>query len=74
MRGVVFIVVAALLSSVPARAQHEFPPSSHTGSATEGFACFENLGTTPVYPKNALQAHVDGSVWTWTQVSPQVAG
>lgn len=25
----------------------------------------------PEYPPAALQAHVDGSVWTWIQVSPQ---
>ena len=25
----------------------------------------------PEYPKNALQAHVDGSVWTWTHLNSQ---
>jgi hypothetical protein len=62
MRGILFIAVAALLTSENVRAQQISNP--------EGLACFENLAT-PEYPKAALQAHVDGSVWTWTQVSPQ---
>ena len=41
-------------------------------TASEGLACFENLAV-PEYPNAALQAGVDGSVWTWTQVSPQGA-
>ncbi len=64
MRSLVFFAVAALLTSVSARAQQ----STHT----EGLACFENLAP-PEYPKNALQAHVDGSVWTTIHVSPQSA-
>ena len=39
-------------------------------TSSDGLACFENLGT-PDYPKTALQAHVDGSVWTTTHVTPQ---
>jgi hypothetical protein len=39
-------------------------------SGPEGLACFENL-SAPEYSQKALQAHVDGSVWTWTHVSPQ---
>jgi len=39
-------------------------------ASSEGLACFENLAT-PEYPKTALQAHVDGSVWTTTHVGPQ---
>lgn len=72
MRRVLFIAVAALLASVQARAQQTSQPASETTSATDGLACFENL-RTPEFPKNALQAHVDGSVWTWTQASPQGA-
>jgi len=41
-------------------------------TSTEGLACFENLAA-PEYPKTALQAHVDGSVWTTTQVNSQGA-
>jgi hypothetical protein len=64
MRSLISIAIAALLSCVNARAQQTSNP--------EGLACFESL-STPDYPKSALQAHVDGSVWTWTQVSPQAA-
>lgn len=69
MRRILFIAVAALLATVHARAQQTSQPASET-VALDGLACFENLGT-PEYPKNALQEHVDGSVWTWTQVNPQ---
>jgi len=72
MRRVPFIAVAALLSSLQARAQQTAQPASQTTSGTEGLACFENLGT-PEYPKNALQAHVDGSVWTRTHLNSQGA-
>jgi hypothetical protein len=70
MRRVLFIAVAALLASVHARAQQTNHPASETTSGADGLACFENLGT-PEYPKKALQEHVDGSVWTWTQVCPR---
>jgi len=70
MRRVLFIAVAALLATVHARAQQTSKPASDTTSVLDGLACFENLGT-PEYPRSALQEHVDGSVWTWTQVSPQ---
>jgi hypothetical protein len=70
MRRILFIALAALLASVHARAQQTTQPASETPSGTDGLACFENLGT-PEYPKKALQENVDGSVWTWTQLSPQ---
>jgi len=70
MRRVLYIAVAALLASVHARAQQTNHPASETTSGADGLACFEHLGT-PEYPKKALQETVDGSVWTWTQVSPQ---
>ena len=66
MRRILSIAIAALLTSVHARAQE----SSQPASGPEGLACFDNLAA-PEFPKNALQQHVDGSVWTWTQVSPQ---
>jgi hypothetical protein len=56
-----FIAISTLLFSLSASAQQ---------SSTEGLACFENLAA-PEYPKAALQASVDGSVWTTTHVSPQ---
>src|SRR5712671_3233779 len=60
MRSVLFTTVFALLLPTYADAQ----------SSSEGLSCFANLGT-PEYPTAALQAHVDGSVWTTTHVSPQ---
>jgi hypothetical protein len=67
MRRFRFIAMAALLASMPARAQQT---QSATPSSADGWACFENL-TTPEYPKDALQGHMDGSVWSWTNVNAQ---
>jgi hypothetical protein len=61
MRNFVLVAIALGLASANARAQT---------SAPEGLACFENP-PTPEYPRSALQTHVDGSVWTWTQVNSQ---
>jgi hypothetical protein len=69
MHRFLFVAVAALLILVPARAQ-QTQPASQTPSSTDGLACFENL-STPEYPKAALQGHMDGSVWTWTNVNAQ---
>ena len=69
MRGFLFIAVTALVAFVSARAQ-QIQAASQTPSGTDGLACFENL-TTPEYPKDALQGHMDGSVWTWTTVNAQ---
>ena len=55
--------LAVVLTSIGAEAQQAPAPA-------DGLSCFENLGA-PEYPAAALQAHVDGSVWTWTTVSPQ---
>ena len=63
MRRFLFIAVIALVACVGARAQ-QTPPD------TDGLACLENL-VTPEYPKDALQGHIDGSVWTWTNVNAQ---
>jgi hypothetical protein len=60
MRKILLFATAALLSP-NARAQQ---------TTDDGLACFENL-PTPEFPAAALQAHVDGSVWTWTQVNAQ---
>lgn len=45
-------------------------PCNAQAASNDGLACFENLAA-PDYPKIALQSHVDGSVWTTTQVTPQ---
>jgi hypothetical protein len=60
-----FTAFSVLLTTTGARAQSASPPAP-----ADGLACFENL-PAPAYPPAALQAHVDGSVWTWIQVSPQ---
>jgi len=65
MRTIRFYAIAVLLISAHASAQQ--PPAAN---GTEGLACFENL-TAPEYPKAALESHVDGSVWTWTQSNAQ---
>ena len=62
MRSIILVASITLLSARFGNAQ--------STSSTEGLACFENLAA-PEYPKNALQAHVDGSVWTTTHVTPQ---
>ena len=36
----------------------------------EGLSCYENLAA-PEFPRAALEAHIDGTVWTTTQVNPQ---
>lgn len=43
-----------------------------TASNDSGLGCFENLAA-PEYPKAAMQAGVEGSVWITAQVSPQGA-
>jgi len=63
MRILIPFAIAAFLTPAIGHAQQTTP---------DGLACFENLAP-PEFPKTALQAHVDGSVWTYTQVSPQGA-
>jgi hypothetical protein len=45
------------------------PTYANAQSSTEGLSCFANLAT-PEFPTSALQAHIDGSVWTTTHVGP----
>ena len=68
MRAAFFVAVASLLTAEQARAQQ----TSQTGSGGAGLPCFEKLAM-PQYPLQALRAHVDGSVWTRTQVNAQGA-
>lgn len=70
MHRAFFIAISSLLFAANARPQHTPQPASQTTSSMDGLACFESLAA-PEYPKAALQAHIDGSVWTWTQVTPQ---
>jgi hypothetical protein len=68
MRIVIVFAAASLLLSHRAGAQQQNP----TPGSDLGFACFDSLAA-PEFPKAALEAHVDGTVWTWTQLSPQGA-
>jgi hypothetical protein len=65
MRVVSSITLLTLLIPIAGTAQQTSQPAS----ANDGLTCFENLAA-PDYPRAALDAHVDGSVWTWTTVSP----
>jgi hypothetical protein len=67
MRSVVLTGVVCLFS-LGAWAQQTKQSTQVT--ATGDFSCFENL-PTPEYPMTALHQHVDGSVWTWVDVTPQ---
>ncbi len=62
MRNVLLLAMAALLPEAGLKAQQT--------PVTDGLSCFAHL-VTPEYPKAALQAHVDGSVWAWIQVNAQ---
>ncbi len=64
MRFFLVIAMASLLTSKYAEAQQPPAPSN------DGLACFDNLAV-PEFPRTALQAHVDGSVWAYVKVSPQ---
>jgi hypothetical protein len=57
--------MAFLLISATVKAQQ---PSQQ--SSPSGLSCFENLAA-PEYTRAALQAHIEGSVWTTTHVSPR---
>jgi hypothetical protein len=61
MRLILFISFSSLLIAFSATAQ---------AAAGGGLSCFENL-TAPEFPQAALQAHIDGSVWTTTHVNAQ---
>lgn len=47
-----------------------FAVTQQVTSTPSGLECVDKL-VTPDFPKTALEAHVDGSVWTWMQVTPQ---
>ncbi|HLI86117.1 MAG TPA: energy transducer TonB [Bryobacteraceae bacterium] len=64
MRSIVVTAALSLLST------GLWAQQAQQSTATGDFSCFENL-PTPEYPAAALQQHVDGSVWTWVQVTPQ---
>ena len=69
MRRVLFVAIAFLLISAPMKAQRSSQQAAQQSSPA-GLSCFENL-SAPEYTRAALQAHMEGSVWTTTHVSPQ---
>ncbi|GEM_PF-2426802 len=74
MRTFLVMAAASLLMPVFAAGQQSnSTPQAQAQTTKEipsGFECVDQL-QTPDFPKAALQKHVDGSVWTWTKVSPQ---
>ncbi len=68
MRALLIIATGSLLLSPLGKAQQK--ASSSPTATPSGLECVDKL-ETPEFPKAALDAHVDGSVWTWTQVTPQ---
>lgn len=77
MRILALVAFAALMSPIFGKAQQPIngkvqQPANGKAQqkSAEGLACFENLAA-PEFPAAALKAHVDGTVWTTTQVSPQ---
>lgn len=67
MNRSLWIAIPALLVSGNVWAQQKAAPP--TVPTNDGLSCFEDLN--PAFPKAALEAHIDGSIWTWTTVSPQ---
>jgi len=70
MRSYLSIALAAFLTSMIGSAQQSSSGQQTSQYSGEGLACFENLAT-PEFPSAALQAHVDGTVWTTTHVNSQ---
>lgn len=68
MRTLFVVATASLLLPAYGSAQQ----ARQAATVQSGMECVEHLAT-PDFPKAALEAHVDGSVWTWTLVTPQGA-
>jgi hypothetical protein len=72
-RRIVWTVTVALMASVSLQARPQRGRGQETAPqqpAPGGLSCFENLAA-PEYTPAALQAHVEGSVWTTTHVNAQ---
>ncbi len=67
MRTLLLVASASLLISQYGWAQQK---AAATAPVPSGMECVAHL-ETPEFPTAALEAHVDGSVWTWVTVTPQ---
>jgi hypothetical protein len=80
MRKLFLVAITVLISAQLAMAQRGGGKGGDKGGdkgpppppPPAGLECFDNLGT-PEYPRAALQAKIDGSVWETIQVGPQGA-
>jgi hypothetical protein len=75
MRALLLIAATSLIVPQFAVAQQRksVTPAAPAAPATPppaGLECVDKL-VTPDFPATALRAHVDGSVWTWSHVTPQ---
>jgi len=69
MRALLLIVATSLIVA-PVAVTQQSKPAPPSTPAPSGLECVDKL-ETPDFPRAALQAHVDGSVWTWMQVTSQ---
>lgn len=74
MRTLLVIATTSLLIPLCAVSQQKKAPTQPQAQTTKeipsGYECIDQL-QTPEFPKAALEKHIDGSVWTWSEISPQ---
>jgi len=75
MRAWLLIAAASLVvpQFAAAQSRRSAAPAAPAAPATPppaGLECVDKLAT-PDFPPAALRAHIDGSVWTWSHVTPQ---
>ena len=75
MRALLLIAATSLIvpQFAAAQARKAATPAAPTAPAAPppaGLECVDKL-VAPDFPPAALRAHVDGSVWTWSHVTPQ---
>ena len=70
MRTLLVIASATLLIPGLGRTQQKNTTATPATPPPAGMECVDHL-QMPEFPKTALESKVDGSVWTWVQVTPQ---